>query len=177
MNTYDLTHLVGPANQYVLGPIQDDEALFLYSIVKGMRIKRILEIGGLNGYSARNFIKAMESDGVLYTVDINPVTTVSSNHKFIHKDAKDITSDDIDNQPLELIFFDCHEYDVQMNLYNKLLESNLINDNTLIALHDTNTHPTQIVSWSYQIGSSEWVHQQVERRMVNSFHDMGYNIF
>ena len=58
MVNYDLTHLTQNENQRVLGPIQDDEALFLYSIIRGCRLERILEIGGLNGYSARNFLKA-----------------------------------------------------------------------------------------------------------------------
>ena len=33
MVNYDLTHLTQPENQNVSGPIQDDEALFLYSII------------------------------------------------------------------------------------------------------------------------------------------------
>ena len=41
---YDLTHLNQPSNQFVLGPIQDDEALFLYSIIRGSRLKYILEL-------------------------------------------------------------------------------------------------------------------------------------
>ena len=33
MVNYDLAHLTQPENQNVSGPIQDDEALFLYSII------------------------------------------------------------------------------------------------------------------------------------------------
>lgn len=40
--------------------LQDDEALFLYSIVYGMRMSSVLEIGGLRGYSAQNFLQAMK---------------------------------------------------------------------------------------------------------------------
>lgn len=39
--------------------LQDDEALLLYSIVRGLRFSSVLEIGGLRGYSARNFLQAM----------------------------------------------------------------------------------------------------------------------
>ncbi len=46
-NKYDLDHLIQTNKQDVIGPIQDDEALLLYSIVKGMRLNRVLEIGGL----------------------------------------------------------------------------------------------------------------------------------
>lgn len=41
-------------------PLQDDEALFLYSIVRGLRLSSVLEIGGLRGYSALNFLQAMQ---------------------------------------------------------------------------------------------------------------------
>lgn len=54
MVKYNLDHLVQPHKQMVCGPIQDDEALLLYAFVKTMRMKRILEIGGLDGHSARN---------------------------------------------------------------------------------------------------------------------------
>ena len=60
MVKYDLNHLTQEDNQIVVGPIQDDEALFLYSLIRVKRIKCVLEIGGLNGYSSINFIKAME---------------------------------------------------------------------------------------------------------------------
>ena len=67
MVKYDLSHLSQPENQNVSGPIQDDEALFLYSIIRGCRLERILEIGGLSGYSAKNFLQALSfsKDGIL----------------------------------------------------------------------------------------------------------------
>jgi predicted O-methyltransferase YrrM len=49
-----------------MGLIQDDEALFLFGLIRVVRIKRILEIGGLNGYSALNFLKALEHSPRLY---------------------------------------------------------------------------------------------------------------
>ena len=36
--------LRSPLLQWVVGPIQDDEALLLYSIVRGMRLQTILEV-------------------------------------------------------------------------------------------------------------------------------------
>ena len=73
MVNYDLKHLTQNDDQRVLGPIQDDEALFLYSVIRGSRMRRVLEIGGLSGYSATNFLAAMCASGpgaMLYTVDI-----------------------------------------------------------------------------------------------------------
>jgi predicted O-methyltransferase YrrM len=177
MVKYDLSHLTQNDNQDVIGPIQDDEALFLYSIILGCRCKYILEIGGLDGYSATNFSKALEkTGGTIYTIDINPVKKVAPNHTVITKDAKDINSDDIDFNVLDLVFFDCHDYDVQMKLYKYLLDKGHINNKTIIALHDTNTHPRKVVHWAY-LTSQGWVHQHVEREMVNSFKELGYDVF
>jgi predicted O-methyltransferase YrrM len=107
MVNYDLSHLSQPENQNVAGPIQDDEALFLYSIIRGCRLERILEIGGLSGYSARNFLQALSfsKDGILYTCDLNPVPILSENHKVIIKNALDLTINDLDSKPLDLVFF------------------------------------------------------------------------
>ena len=89
MVKYNLEHLTQNDSQNVLGPIQDDEALFLYSIIRGNRLSRILEIGGLAGYSAKNFLQALSlgKNGILYTCDLNPVPVLAENHKVIIKNA------------------------------------------------------------------------------------------
>lgn len=82
---YDLDHLTQDNNQVVVGPIQDDEALFLYSIIVGMKLKTVFEIGGLSGYSATNFLAAVGETGKVFTVDINPVQSKGKNHICIQK--------------------------------------------------------------------------------------------
>ena len=141
MVNYDLSHLSQPENQNVSGPIQDDEALFLYSIIRGCRLERILEIGGLSGYSAKNFLQALSlgKNGILYTCDLNPVPVLAENHKVIIKNALNLTISELDNKPLDLVFFDCHDM-IQMDIYYKFVNNNIINDNTILALHDTNLH-------------------------------------
>lgn len=182
MVRYDLEHLTQPASEAVCGPIQDTEALFLYSVVRGMRMKRILEIGGLSGYSATNFLKAFAkpAESVMYTVDINPVPAVAPNHVVIVKDARHIDASDLHNAPLDLVFFDCHDYDVQMALYRRLVSQGIVTDATVLALHDTNTHPARFFSFGYALDGNlnEWVHQDAERRMVNTFvQQFGYQSF
>ena len=97
---------------------QDDEALFVYGIVRAMRMSSVLEIGGQTGYSANNFLQAMTvTNGIVYTVDVNPVKLRhATRHKFIQKDAKYLTPQDVDNKPLDLVLFDCHVLDVQMEM-------------------------------------------------------------
>ena len=178
MVKYNLEHLTQPENQNVWGPIQDDEALFLYSIIRGCRLQRILEIGGLNGYSAKNFLQALEytTNGVLYTCDINPVNILAKNHKVIIKNALELTIDELDNLPLDLIFFDCHDM-VQMEIYCKFVNYGIINDNTVIALHDTNLHYPPYQQWGVYIPEENgYAHQPVERNMVNIFKSIGYDI-
>lgn len=176
MVAYDLSHLTQSEDENVSGPIQDTEALFLYSIVRGMRMRRVLEIGGLSGYSATNFVRALGEGGTMYTVDIHHVPQVSQNHKVIVKDAQTLTAADVDNEPLDMIFFDCHDY-VQMAVFDRLVEQGIVTDSTIIALHDTNVHPQQFVPWAYQVDGGGWVHQKVERDMSNEFVRRGYSAF
>ena len=180
MNKYDLSHLTQHQDQNVSGPIQDDEALFLFGLIRILRIKRILEIGGLNGYSAKNFLKALEhsKDCWLYTCDINPVPKLSENHKIIIKNAKELTEKDLDNQKIDMVFFDCHDM-VQMEIYNNLLKYNLIDENNVcICLHDTNLHYSPYNHGGTYIEKEDgYAHQRVERQMVNIFKELGYDIF
>ena len=178
MVNYDLIHLTQLAEQAVIGPIQDDEALFLFSLVRCTRISRILEVGGLDGYSAKNFIKALgdRPGTAVYTIDLEPVERQGETHKCIQKDAQLVTAEDIDDQALDLVFFDCHELLVQMELFWRLRDLNMITDETILILHDTGLHNDNFVGWAYEIPEG-WVHQPVEREMVNIFKDLGYDIF
>ena len=166
MEKYDLKHLTQPLNQVVFGPIQDDEALFLYSIIKSLRFKRIIEIGGgTMGYSGKNFSKSVGDCGVVYIVDIIDVPITEKNQILIKKNASLVSPEDFDNSPVDMVFFDCHVYEPSMACYQTLLKGGIITDKTIIALHDTNLLPDGTV------------HQPVERMMVNDFSDMGYHIF
>lgn len=179
MVNYDLSHLTQESTQNVWGPIQDDEALFLYSIIRGSRISKILEIGGLSGYSARNFLQAMtlSKNPVLYTCDLNPVPKLADNHKTIIKNAMELTREDLDNQQLEMVFFDCHDY-VQLDIFFRLKDQNIIGEDTILALHDTNLHyePYNRIG-KYVEKEGGYAHQEVERSMTNIFKNLGYDVF
>jgi predicted O-methyltransferase YrrM len=178
MVNYDLSHLTQADSQLPTGPIQDDEAIFLYSIVRGSRLTRILEIGGLNGYSAKNFLQATShsNDATVYTCDINPVPSLAPNHKIITKNAIYITPEDLDNKPLDMVFFDCHDY-IQLGIYSSLVKLKLITDKTILALHDTCLHYPKEFQGNPAMEHTGYIHQQVECHMVNLFKEMGYDIF
>jgi len=181
---YDLSHLTQPLDQNIGGPIQDDEAMLLYAVVRTMRVRRVLEIGGLSGYSARNFLRALswDVDTAVYTVDLNPVKSQAPNHYTICKDVAKLEAEELHGKPLDLVFFDCHVFDAQMGMYVRLVNKGLITDDTIIALHDTNLHPRKSAPWSYPIRDTDgvcgYVHQDVERKMVNTLRkDFGYDVF
>jgi predicted O-methyltransferase YrrM len=174
MVSYDLSHLTQSSDQRVGGPIQDDEALLLYGLIKVMRLRRILEVGGLSGYSATNFLKAVGDTGTVYTVDLTPVPRQAKNHRVITKDATLLTPEDVDSKELDLVFFDCHVFRAQMELYFHLRAKKIITQNTVLALHDTNVHPTPSRR-AFQIKGGGYVHQPVERNMADDFRRLGYD--
>jgi len=178
---YDLAHLVQKSNQNVGGPIQDDEALLLYALVRVMRVRRVLEIGGLNGYSARNFLAALgdETNAAVYTCDIHPVESLAANHFVLTKDCAQVQVNELHGQPLDLIFFDAHALQPQLTLLDRLQQAGLLTPDTVLALHDTNLHPRKTAPWSYPLEEEGqvvgYVHQAVEREMVNRLRDRGWD--
>jgi predicted O-methyltransferase YrrM len=184
-SAYDLSHLTGPPNQWVLGQIQDDEALFLYSMIRGKRIKTVLEVGSFEGYSAQNFLAAVGEQGAVYSVDIIKLEPLAKNHYFIHKNAKDLEAHDLNYETMELVFFDCHDYDIAMQVFHNLCEANIINDNTVLALHDTNYHytnSTPCANWGKKLRDKDgnvlaYGHAMDEKKMANTFVELGYQAF
>ena len=172
---YDLSHLVQDPSQAVFGPIQDDEALLLFAVCRVSCARRIAEFGGESGYSARNFLAAIghAPQGRVYTVDINPVPLLSPAHRFIHKPAKEVTAEDFDHRPLDLVFFDCHDYPQQLLAFQTLSRAGIITRATYIALHDTGTHPVKLLPWSFR-GDEGYIHQPAERELVNHLRELGY---
>jgi hypothetical protein len=176
MVVYNLGHLSQEDRQEVSGPIQDDEALFMFALIRGMQIKNVLEIGGLNGYSAQNFLAAVGSDGTVFTCDINPVEKIDSNHIVLTKNGLDLEPSDLGQSKIELLFFDCHDYPVQMGILSNLQKHRMLADKVVLVLHDTNTHPYQSVPWAFET-TDGFVHQVVEREMVNVLVADGWHAF
>jgi len=172
---YDLSHLTQPPSQSVAGPIQDDEALLLFAMCRVTCARRILEFGGQSCYSARNFLAAIKGvpGGAVYTVDPTPIGVLSTAHRVIRKWAKDVLPEDLDNEPLDLVFFDCHDYAQELTVFLVLSRAGLITRSTLIALHDTGTHPEPVVPWVYR-GEEGYIHQPAERALANRLQDLGY---
>ena len=181
VSKYDLVHLNQDPSQKVTGPIQDDEALFMYSLIRGNRMERVLEVGALFGYSGRNFLAALEytPKGKLYSLDLYPPPILGTNHKTIIKDIALLEPSDVDNLPLDLVFFDCH-CEAQKDAFLNLVKWGLVTNETVVALHDTNLH---FDPWTHPSAShcerteGGVVHQPVEREMRRWFKELGYQVF
>jgi hypothetical protein len=100
----------------------------LFGLIRLLRIRRILEFGGLSGYSATNFLAAVGARGVLYTVDLAPVPKRGVNHHPIQRDAALIAAADVGSEPLDLVFFDCHVYAAQIAAFHTLTRQGIITE-------------------------------------------------
>lgn len=184
---YNLKHLTQSDDQCNPGPIQDDEALLLFALIRVTRIKRIVEFGSGTGYSAANFVAAVGDTGTVYSVDWGeegPVQKAADNHVIIYKDVADVEAEDLGKEPVDLVFFDCHAYEAELCAFQKLRRAGVITDKTILVLHDTNLWPTKAApnlsgtEWpeiSYEVEGG-WVFCPPERQIVNDLKEMGYDI-
>ena len=85
--------------QNVVGPMQDDEALLLFALARTMGVTRVLEVGGLGGFSATNFVAAIACargggrNAAVYTVDINIVPRIGPYHRTIQSSVRNTNKD------------------------------------------------------------------------------------
>jgi len=171
MSVYNLAHLT-LGNDYGQAAIQDDEALLLFAAIKCMRLRTVLEVGALHGYSAQNFLAAVGPSGEVISVDINAVTPLDMNHTTIQSAIQDVDTGLL--PVLDLVFFDAHVYDEQLAFFERAREQGKITPRTVIALHDTGLFPGPVVPGCKQV-TGGWMHEAVERRMVNYLVDAGYH--
>lgn len=176
MSHHDLSHLNQGPLQDGWQQVQDDEALLLYAICRVHGVRRVIEFGGCQGYSARNFVAAVdyEPGGTVYSVDIVVVPTVAPNHVCINKSAADVTPEDFHSQPADLVFFDCHDYHASRTAFDRLVAAGIITDDTLLALHDTGTFDDQRWPWFYPLVGGGYGNHYAERRLACDFRDYGY---
>lgn len=131
---------------YINGPIQDDEGLFLYSIIKMIRPKVIVEFGFQEGYSARSFAKAMDKDCKLYSYDINEYSKNFYNNivkeikpkffKLLIKGQQEFHPKDIEYEKIDFCFIDAsHDLNLNKICFSKVCPS--LNDGGIIGVHDT----------------------------------------
>ena len=143
---YDLTHLQCD-NKPRLGPVQDDEALLLYALIRAVRPRTIVEFGTSNGFSAINWLHAIadDPDARVYSYDILPYPVAQaledSDPRFIFhgKSQADFEASDVENRLVEVAFFDAgHLVEYSLRAFERLLPS--LTMNAIVAVHDTGLH-------------------------------------
>ena len=160
--------------QNVIGPMQDDEALLLYALVQTTHVARVLELGGLSGFSARTFLTAMHAkrSGRVYTVDLNKVPQVQwsggSDHRHVAlvKDAARLEPADVDFEPLDLVLLDCHDFNATRATFRQLKRHGLLRPDAYLVLHDTGLHSRLVHPVLKDVAvpfRGKLIHQPVER--------------
>lgn len=176
--SYSLGHL-RHFGEYVIGPIQRDEALFIYALVKTVDPKTIVEFGFYQGHSAVNFLAAMSSSAVLHSYDVSDTSLQiakgirDDRFRFIYKSQIDFNPHDIENRLIDLAFFDAsHDFDLNITTFNKVIES--LSERALIVVHDTGVWHGELKSLRTPAGhfkngstSAGYIHQPGERKFVN----------
>lgn len=175
---YSLGHL-RHFQEYSAGPIQRDEALLLYALVKTIDPKTIVEFGFLAGHSAINFLKAMSSDAMLYSYDILDLSKQASRKihdarfRFIYKSQAEFEHSDVENRLVDLVFFDgSHDFQLNVVTFERVREC--LNESALIIVHDTGAWCSIIDGFQTNEGyfidgltSRGYIHRPDERKFVN----------
>jgi predicted O-methyltransferase YrrM len=158
-------------DETVLGPVQQDEALFLHGLLRVTRPRTVVEFGFLQGHSALNFLLALEDDARLYSFDIDPSAERAANERlghdkrfrFLRKSQTDITRDDIDGHPIDFVFIDAaHDLELNQATFERLLP--MLAPDALIGVHDTGTVPRELFpDWHWLLRTEQnWVDGEYE---------------
>lgn len=192
---YNLNHLPLFDSHKARGPIFKDEALFLFALVKMIRPKLIVEFGFSRGHSSLNFLSAMDKDSVLYSYDIAEsakeiafkVFKPFRNFNFVYKSQLEFRPTDIGNKKIDLIYMDA-VYETEMNLQTFDAFKSSLNDDAIIALHDTGTWHRSCMEDSHLayankkphdwLNENEYQQQKGQREFCNAFmsRNPDYNI-
>lgn len=168
--------------------ITDRELCFLYGLLTSLNPKTVVEIGGGEvGFSSIIFCDALKyrTDSVLYSIDVLEMQQRCDNHVRIQKSCSEVTTEDLNNSKIDIIFFDAHCVIPQLEFYHNMLKANLITDDTVLILHDTNCFHKpyaekfmeKFVKGFGEETEEGFIHQWVERNLVNYFKLKGYDVF
>lgn len=139
-----MSHLLSYREDDAIGPLQRDEAIALFGIVRTLRPKVIVEFGFFHGHSAFNFLQALPQDGRLYSYDIDTESMRRADKEFnfdrrftfIGKSQADFDPGDIGNQEIDFVFFDAaHELDLNIATFNRIVSH--LAPEAMVAIHDT----------------------------------------
>ena len=139
-----MSHLLSYRENDAIGPLQRDEAIALFGIIRTLRPKVVVEFGFFHGHSAFNFLQAMPADAGLYSYDIDADSirraktefNFDRRFTFIGKSQTEFEPEDIGNQEIDFAFFDAaHELNLNIETFNRIVP--YLAAEAIVAIHDT----------------------------------------
>ncbi len=139
-----MSHLLSYRENDAIGPLQRDEAVALFGIIRTLRPKVVVEFGFFHGHSAFNFLRALSDDARLFSYDIDvesierAATEFSFDQRFtfIGKSQTEFDPADIGNRQIDFAFFDAaHELELNTETFRRIVGH--LSDEAMIAVHDT----------------------------------------
>jgi predicted O-methyltransferase YrrM len=177
---FDLSHLP-TYDENVIGPIQRDEAVLLFGLIRVLRPLTVVEFGFQVGQSAFNFLRALDGEARLYSFDIKPACLKVAERRFgrdprfrlVLKSHEKIEPKDVDGRAVDFVFIDgSHDAGLNRITFERMLP--MLSPTALIAVHDTGTVPRELFpSWHWLLDTEQnWVGdryegQPGEREFVN----------
>ena len=179
-----MSHLLSYREDDAIGPLQRDEAIALFGIIRTLRPTVIVEFGFFHGHSAFNFLQALPEDGRLYSYDIDPESIRRAEKEFnfdrrftfIAKSQSDFDPRDIDHQKIDFVFFDAaHALELNVATFNRIFSQ--LAPEAMVAVHDTGlwhrSHFAPIHETFAKENAGEWknrelyAHQPGERAFID----------
>ena len=179
-----VAHLNNYLEEDALGPLQQDEALFLFALARVVRPKLIVEFGFNKGDSSLNFLKALPRDSVVHSYDIkDSAATIARtferrypNFHFHGKSQTEFARADIGGDLVDFVFLDAaHSLELNQTTWRNLEPA--LADNAIVAVHDTGTWSRQHLRPCHRafiladpnkwLNNDEYQHQLDERIFIN----------
>ena len=184
----DTAHLRFFREETACGPIQREEALLLFALVRVLRPRVVVEFGFHRGHSALNFLLALPPGGELHSYDVAESSARLASRLFAgvpgfhyhHKSQEAFAPADVAGLPVDLALFDA-AHDLELNIATlEKLRPNLA-PNAVLAVHDTGSwrrehmRPAHL-AWSAErsgswLSDQEYLPWSEERRFVNWLRD------
>ncbi|GAA5128633.1 class I SAM-dependent methyltransferase [Luteolibacter yonseiensis] len=179
-----ISHLASYRENDAIGPLQRDEAIALFGIIRSLRPKVVVEFGFFHGHSAFNFLQALSGDARLFSYDIDPESIRRAKSEFgfdrrftfIAKSQTEFDAADVGRREIDFVFFDAaHELDLNQETFRRIAPH--LAPEGMMAVHDTGLWPREYfesIHHEFERGMpGEWVtenlyaHQPGERRFID----------
>lgn len=177
-------HLIYFDGDEAFGPVQRDEALMLFSVIRVLRPQIVVELGFYQGHSAFNFLQAMDATAVLHSFDWSDSAEAIAHREFgnyrnfiFHKKSQaEFSSADVEGKPVDFAFIDA-SHDLALNIETFKRLAPCLSPEGIIGIHDTGLWRRKYFAPIHHAFANqkpqEWLspelfqHQREERDFVN----------